>query len=339
MNAIQVVGPGEMRLIERGIPSIEKPDDVLIKVRAAGICGSDAHILHGTNPVAIYPLIPGHEIAGEVVEVGDAVSRLQKGDRVVLEPITYCGECYACRKGRQNVCSNLRVNGAHVDGGFQEYFRASEKQLHKFPAGITFEQAALIEPFTIGAQANWRGGITKGDTALIYGAGPIGLITLETAKSLGAVCIVSEISQTRRELAEKFGADLVVNPERQDLCSEVAAFTDNMGPNVIFEAAGANALFEQALDIASTAGTVVVMNLMVSPASIAMAPIVKKELNIVGTRLQNNKFQEVIASFSEKLHKVDMLSTHFYNYRDFREAFDIFDDKNSGACKIVLTFD
>lgn len=339
MNAIQVAGPGDMRLIERTVPSIEKPDDVLIKVRTAGICGSDAHILHGTNPVAIYPLVPGHEIAGEIVEIGSAVSRLQKGDRVVLEPITYCGECYACRKGRQNVCSNLRVNGAHVDGGFQEYFRASQKQLHKFPEGITFEQAALIEPFTIGAQANWRGGVTKGDTVLIYGAGPIGLITLETAKSLGAVCLVSEISQARREMAGKFGADLVINPEKDDLRSKVAAFTDNMGPNVIFEAAGANSLFEQAVDLASAAGTVVAMNLMVSPASIAMAPIVKKELNIVGTRLQNNKFQEVIASFPKKLDKVDMLSTHFFNYRDFREAFDTFGDKNSGACKIVLIFD
>lgn len=338
MKAVQVVGPGNVRIINRDIPKIKYDDQVLLKVKAAGICGSDIHVVHGTNPVAIYPLIPGHEIAGEVEETGSAVHSLKKGDRVILEPITYCGKCYACKKGRQNVCSSLQVNGAHVDGGFQEYMLVMENQLHKIPDGITFQQATLIEPYTIGAQANWRGSVTKNDVVLIYGAGPIGLIVLDTAKSIGASCIVSEVSHSRRELAEKLGADLVINPRENDLEKAVAKYTDDMGPNIIFEAAGVNALFEQAVKIASTAGTIVAMNLSVTPASVAMAPIVKKELNIVGTRLQNDKFKEVIETFPSKLDKVSMLMTHTFDFRDFENAFKVFEDKNSRACKIVLTF-
>lgn len=338
MKAIQVVKPGDVRLVNRETPRIQKEDQVLMKVRAAGICGSDIHVLHGTNPVAVYPLVPGHEISGEVVDTGSAVSRLKSGDRVILEPITYCGSCYACKKGRQNVCESLRVNGAHVDGGFQEYLLATEKQLHKIPDSISFEQAALIEPYTIGTQANWRGGVTANDVVLVYGAGPIGLIVLDTARSIGASCIVSEVGQARRKAAQTFGADLVINPLEEDLENVVAEFTNNMGPNVIFEAAGVNALFEQAIKIASPAGTIVVMNLSVNPAAVAMAPIVKKELNIVGTRLQNNKFREVIDSFSNKLDNVNKLVTHTFDFKDFQRAFSAFEDRDSGVCKIVLTF-
>lgn len=338
MKSIQVVKPGDVRLIDKEIPDISRSSQVLIKVMAVGICGSDVHVVHGTNPVAVYPLVPGHEVAGEVVRTGSGVSHLKKGDRVVLEPIIYCGTCYACKKGRQNVCASLKVNGAHVDGGFQEYMLAEERQLHKIPEGVSLQQATLIEPYTIGAQANWRGGVTKEDVVLVYGAGPIGLIALDTAKSIGAACIVSEVSPVRRELAKKMGADLVIDPHKEDLEQIIGRYTNGGGPNVIFEAAGANALFEEAVKIVSAAGTIVVMNLSVNPAAIAMAPIVKKELNIVGTRLQNNKFREVIAAFPSKLDRVDMLLTHTFEFKDFKKGLDAFEDKYSGACKIVLTF-
>lgn len=338
MKTLQVTRPGYMSLIDREIPKIETAYQVLVKVKSAGICGSDVHVLHGTNPVAIYPVVPGHEIAGVVEETGGAVTELKKGDRVVLEPITYCGKCYACKKGRQNVCASLQVNGAHVDGGFQEYIRVEEKQLHKIPEGVSLAQAALIEPYTIGAEANWRGGVTDGDVVLIYGAGAIGLVVLDTAKSLGASCIVSEINPFRREMAKRFGADLVIDPLNEDLERAVAEYTNGMGANVVFEAAGVNSLFEQAVKIVSPAGTVVTMSLSVNPAAIATAPIVKKELNIVGTRLQNNKFREVIGAFPGRLDRVDMLLTHSFDFRDFEKAFATFEDKDSGACKIVLNF-
>lgn len=338
MKAIQVVKPGDVRIVELDMPKIETENQVLVKVHAGGICGSDIHVSHGTNPVATYPRIIGHEIAGEVVEIGGGVKDLKKGDRVVLEPITYCGECYACKKSRQNVCASLKVNGAHVDGGFQEYIVAADKQLHKIPDVLTYPQAALIEPYTIGAQTNWRAGVTKGDVVLVCGAGPIGLIAMDVAKGLGATCIVSEVNPYRLEMAKKFGADLVIQPQQEDLGEAVAKFTNNMGPNVVFEATGVNALFEQAVKIASQAGTVVTLALNTTPASICMADIVKKELAIVGTRLQNYKFKEVIESFPNKLDKVDMLMTHTFHFEDFKEAFRIFEDKNEQACKIVLTF-
>jgi len=172
MKAIQVPEPGEMELIDKPLPEISSSEDVLVKVEAVGICGSDMHIFHGTSPVAVYPRVLGHEVVGSVVATGSDVTDLSLGDHVVLDPIEYCGTCYACRLGRGNVCQTLKVRGVHVDGGFQEYFCVSAENLHRIPAEISFPRAVMIEPYTIGYQAVWRGGVLSGDLVLIYGARP-----------------------------------------------------------------------------------------------------------------------------------------------------------------------
>ena len=163
MKAIQVVEPGDMRLVDVEMPALKTPTSVIVKVKAAGICGSDVHILHGKNPYATYPRIVGHEVAGVIAQVGEQVTKYHVGDRVVVEPILFCGKCYPCRTGRQNVCENLQVYGVHMEGAFEEYMCAEESALHILPEGISFEQGALIEPYTIGAQGLWRTDAKAGD--------------------------------------------------------------------------------------------------------------------------------------------------------------------------------
>jgi L-gulonate 5-dehydrogenase len=133
----------------------------------------------------------GHEIAGVIDKVGTNVTELKVGDKVVVELISPCGTCYACKKGRQNVCSKLNVYGVHLDGGLQEYIGLSSNLVHKVDNSLGWKEAVLVEPFTIGAQANWRGDVQEGDTVLIMGAGPIGLCCLKMAKSKGATCIIT----------------------------------------------------------------------------------------------------------------------------------------------------
>lgn len=164
MKAVQVRKAHELIINEIEKPQIENGTDVLVKVKRVGICGSDMHIYHGTNPLATLPRVIGHEVAGEVEAVGPQVKGIKIGDHVVVEPIRYCGECYACRKGRPNVCENLSVFGVHEDGGMREWFVLPEKQLHVVDPSLPWEEIVLAEPYTIGAQATWRGQVEEGDT-------------------------------------------------------------------------------------------------------------------------------------------------------------------------------
>jgi len=338
MKAIQAVKPGDVRLAEVEKPRIACPTDVVVRVKAAGICGSDIHIAHGTNPYATYPRILGHEVAGVVEEIGSGVTTLKPGDRVVLEPIVYCGECYACKKGRQNVCRSLQVRGVHLDGGFADYLISDEKFLHRFPQELTYEQAALIEPYTIGAQSNWRASTQAGDIVLIHGAGPIGLIICDVAKSKGAICIVSELNEHRLDMAKDFGADYIINPSKESLKDTVMEITEGMGPNIIFEATGIPSLLTEAVELVSVAGTVVPLSFGSKPTPINFQQVNKKEVTIVGTRLQCDKFPTVIASLKERVNKIDKLITHTFPAEKYEVAFNTFIDKNSDSCKVVLTF-
>lgn len=174
MKAITILEPNQMKLLEVEKPVITEPDQVLVKIRATGICGSDVHVYHGTNPYASYPRVIGHEAAGEIEAVGENVTDLTPGDSVVLEPITYCRSCYACRNGHHNVCRKLKVLGCIVDGTFREYMVVPRSQVYPFDLSkMSYVQAAVCEPYTIAAQANWRGDVRPGDKVLVHGAGPI----------------------------------------------------------------------------------------------------------------------------------------------------------------------
>ena len=197
--------------------------------KRVGICGSDMHIYHGTNPLATLPRVVGHEVAGEVVEIGQGVTGIKVGDHVVIEPISYCGKCYACRKGGQNVCEKLSVFGVHEDGGMREWFVLPEKQLHVVDSAFAWEEIVLAEPYTIGAQAVWRGEVEKGETVLIQGAGPIGICILKMAKLQGASVMITDLSEERLGFAKESGADIIVHAAKEDVQDRVKEWTNGEG--------------------------------------------------------------------------------------------------------------
>lgn len=339
MKAITVVEPGEMQMLTAENPVITRPDQVLVQIKAAGICGSDVHVYHGSNPYAVYPRVIGHEAAGVVRAVGQAVTDLKPGDGVVFEPITYCGECYACRSGHHNVCRELKVLGCTVDGTFREYAVVPRSQVYAFDTDkMSYIQAALCEPYTIGAQANWRGNVQKGDFVLVHGAGPIGLILADTAKSRGAVVIVSEPNEKRLAMAKEFGADYTVNPNKENLEAVVMELTSREGVNVIFEAAGIPALLSNATKILSPAGRLVAMTFGAEPIPINFKEVNAKELTLLGSRHQYQKFPEVIERLPSRLDRVDKLITHVFPAEEFEKAFEVLADKESGAGKVIITF-
>jgi len=338
MKAIQVLEPGHIEIIDREIPQIESQDEVLIKVKYAGICGSDMHIYHGTSPVATYPRVIGHEFVGEVVETGRDVAHLKTGDRVVVEPIYYCGKCYSCKNGRPNVCENLQVLGVHRDGGFQEYVTVKGKNAHKFGDHLSWEEAVLIEPFTIACQATWRGDVRKGDYVFIQGAGPIGLAILQYAKYKGGICIVSDIVESKLDQAKNLGADYTINVLMQDVASEIKRITGGMGANVTIDAVCTPKTFEISVNVTSLAGRVVVMGFDNTPSQIPQFAITKGELTICGSRLQSNKFPEVIELFNRRKLNPTALVSHKMHFTQIKEAIKIIEDKSQNVSKMLLEF-
>ena len=236
MKVVQVRKALDLVINEVEQPQLVSPTDVLVKTKRVGICGSDMHIYHGTNPLATLPRVVGHEVTGEVAEVGSGVTTLKVGDRVVVEPISYCGECYACRKGRPNVCEQLSVFGVHEDGGMREYFVLPEKQLHAVDPTLDWNEAVMAEPYTIGAQATWRGQVEQGDTVLIQGAGPIGICILKFAKLRGASVMMTDLSEERLAFARECGADVTVQVGIENVQERVKEWTQDEGVNVVIDA-------------------------------------------------------------------------------------------------------
>lgn len=338
MKAVEVAKPKVLSVVERPIPEI-KPDEVLVKVKAAGICGSDVHIYHGKNAFATYPRVVGHEFAGEITKVGAKIQNVQAGDRVAVDPVIACGHCYPCRVGRPNVCKSLNVLGVHRDGGYQEYVAVAGAQVHKLPPHISWEMAALVEPYTIAAQVIDRGRLTAGDAVLICGAGPIGLIILQAVKMAGARVAIMDMIETRLNRAQEMGADLVINARTSDLTKEMAAFTDNEGASLIFEATGNISVLETCIHrIASPAGRVVVLGFSTEPVKIPQVDIMSRELEIIGTRLNNNKFPQVIEWFAKGLVQPEKILTHTFPFTEAEQAFACMDTNPEEVGKIVLTW-
>lgn len=338
MKAIEVTKPGQVSIVERSIPDITE-SQVLVKVKAAGICGSDVHIYHGKNVFATYPRVVGHEFVGEIVKVGSQVKNIKVGDRVAIDPVVSCGHCYPCRIGRHNVCKTLNVLGVHRDGGYQEYIAVASTSAHKLPDNIPWKIAAMVEPYTIAAQVIDRGRLTAADTVLICGAGPIGLVILQAVKMVGARVAIMDVIETRLNWAKEMGADFVINAKTSDMAKEMMAFTNNEGASLIFEATGNINVLETCIhSIASPAARVVVLGFSTELVKIPQVDIMSRELEIIGTRLNNNKFPQVIEWFAKGLVQPEKILTHTFTFDEAQKAFDFNDGNPQDVCKIVLTF-
>jgi L-gulonate 5-dehydrogenase len=335
--------PGVLKITDRDVPKVVNPDDVLIKVKRVGICGSDVHIFHGTNPFAVYPRVWGHEFVGEVLETGTEVpvvkTELKKGMHVVVEPIISCGKCYACRQGRRNACQTLKVMGVHIDGGCQEAIVVPAANVHMLSDSVPWDEAVLIEPFTIGAQACYRGNVQPGDFVLVMGAGTIGLTVLQMAKLAGATVIITDIFQDKLAYAKSRGADYTINVKEADLFEKVKEITGGMGPNVTIDAVCIKESFEQAVEITSVAGRIVELSMSGTASEIAPVHIMRKELSIYGTRHQTRRFPVVIDYLNQGKLPLKGFMTKIYPIAQMAEAFDYVDKNNATVRKVAISFD
>ncbi len=340
MKAIQVIEPENMQIIEVEKPQINKEKNVLIKMKAAGICGSDRGILHGHNAAATYPRIIGHEIVGVVEAIGEGVTKVKPGDRVIIDQVTNCGHCYACRKGRPNVCVNLKVKGVHIDGGYREWMTCNEKDCYILPDFLEDKDCVMIEPTTIAVQACSRAQLEEIDDLLIIGAGALGTSLIKIAKLYKPhKLIVSDIDNVKLQAALELGATDVVNSREQDLETAIKELTGGYGSTVTIDAACVKGSLLSALKVTGPAGRVITMGFSVNPEEVNNFLITSKELDVRGSRLQNRKFQQVIDLVNEgKIDLKDSVS-HTYPLEQAVEAFKFADSGDPSIKKIAFLFD
>ncbi|TPL85040.1 Zn-dependent oxidoreductase [Mesorhizobium sp. B2-3-12] len=337
MPEILVRGPQALEVRLAAMPE-PGPGEVVVHVGRAGICGSDIHILHGSNPFAVYPRIIGHEFAGTVTALGDGVSSCAIGDHVVIDPVVSCGHCYPCRIGRSNVCANLEVMGVHRDGGFRDYVAVPAKNAVPVPADMPFGLAALAEPFSIAANVLDRTGCGPDDTVLIYGAGTVGVTVLQVAKLLGARCIVADIDEARLERALCFGADRVIHSASEPVSAAMRAENDGLGPTLVIDGAGIPALLDEACLVASPAGRIGLLGFSNAPSNLSQQEVVRKELTIVGSRLNRRLLPRVVEWLAEKRLDPQGMVTQVFAAQDARAAFDLIENEPQRTLKVQLHF-
>jgi len=336
--AIAVTAPGMLDIAAAPPPARPGPGEVLVRVQRAGICGSDIHILHGSNPFARYPRVIGHEFAGSVLEIGPGVSAVSVGDRVVVDPVLACGECYPCCAGRPNVCSNLEVLGVHRDGGFRDHVIVPQANCIRVPDNVAIELATLAEPFAVAANVLARTGIGPDDTVLIYGAGTVGLTVLQVAQLHGARCIISDMDRARLERARGYGAAVTLDPRSDNVPDAVRSENGGLGPTVVIDGAGIPALLEEACKVASPAGRIGLLGFSPAPCNVSQQQIVAKELTLVGSRLNRRFIPQVIEWMAAgRLQPAEMI-TQTFPAADARAAFDLVENEPQKTVKVHLEF-
>ncbi len=340
MKAAVLHKPQDMRFEEVDIPQIG-PNEVLVKMRTVGVCGSDVHFfLHGriSDFVVKAPLILGHECSGEVAEVGDNVQRVKIGQRVVVEPGFTCGKCEYCRGGRYNLCREVRFYGAPpVDGAFAEYAPASEQNVFPIPDSMSYEEGAMIEPFAVGMWAAERGKVSVNDSVAILGAGPIGQMALQAVRAHGTLeAYVTDVVDYRLDYAKRGGARAVVNPAHEDMVQRILELTDGEGVDVAIEASGATSSIRQALDIVKPGGRIVLVGYPVADVPMPLAKVLSKELDISGIHRYANVYPTAIQCVASGKVDVKPYITHKFPFDKILDGFEAHIKKTGNPMKVQI---
>lgn len=336
MRAAVTLAPGSIELqeVEEPIPG---PGDAVVAVRSVGLCGSDIHFFGGHHPYARYPQIQGHEVSGlvESLPVGYAGS-CQPGDLVVMEPLRSCGHCFPCRRGRTNCCVHLQVLGVHSAGGLAERMVVPATCLYR-AQGISVDLAALVEPTSIGLEANTRAGTSAGDQVLVFGAGPIGLTSSVAALDRGADVLVVDQLSNRLSIASALGVRRVVDTQTDDLAAQVEEWTGAEGPAVVIETTGVPALLRQGTELVAPSGTVVVVGLSEQEVNLPVIDFSRKELNVIGSRNSAGIFDEAVRLVARRMESLAQLVTHRFSFDQAPEAMRFVSENREIATKVLVT--
>ena len=330
------MAPGRMR-VEIADPPSAAQGWAVVRVEAVGLCGSDYHLFDGTHPYAHFPQVQGHEMVGRVESLNGA-SPVEVGARVVIEPLLRCGVCFACRRGRYNCCSRLQVIGVHRPGGLADLVTVPVGQLYavgELPPLL----AVLVEPMSIGLNSIDRGQVGPGDTVLVIGAGPIGLLAARAAIDHGAEVLVADRSASRLERAQALGVARTVDTTARDLARSVANFTSGEGAAVIIEATGSPGLLREAVDLVAPSGAIVVVGISTENFTVPVSEFSRKEIAVLGARNSAGIFRQAADLVARESGSLTSLVTHTFPLTEAGEAMAFARANPDLVGKVVITID
>ena len=314
-------------------------DEVLIRVRACGICGTDVHIYHGDEGSAAVtpPVVLGHEFAGEIAAVGDQVTALKVADHVTADPNMYCGTCRPCRMGRKQNCQHLRALGVNVNGGFAEFVTAPAAQCFLLDPDVPFDVGAMAEPLACAIHGIDEAGIRPGETVLIIGGGTIGQIMIQLARLSGAsTVLLSEPVAMRRQLGLEIGADAAIDPACEDVPARIREITGTEGADVVIECVGNNAAAGQAVSAAGPGATILFFSVPAVGARLALPlfDLYKKELTVKGSMINPDTHLRAVNLINSGRLQISKLITHSYGLEQLEEAIHM--QMSSESIKVVV---
>ncbi len=337
MKQAVMTSPGVIEFRDLPVPA-PGSREVLIRVKRIGVCGSDIHVYHGKHALTPYPVVQGHEVSGVIERTGGAVRGLAPGDAVTFQPQVTCGTCYPCRHGAYHICDNLKVMGFQTTGAGSEFFAVDSSKVLRLPAGMDLEHGAMIEPTAVGVHALDRAGDVSGLQVLVLGAGPIGNLTAQAAKGLGASRVmITDVSEFRLAKAAECGIDLRVNVAKADLASEVTKHFGDDKADLILECVGSRETIAQAVSVARKGTDIIVVGVFGDKPVVDMGTVQDRELRLVGTLMYREPdWRKAIDLVEAGAVRLAPLITDRFPFADYRKAYQYIEGNRERAMKVMI---
>lgn len=341
MKALLLTDVNQLEYVDVPSPEVG-PDEVLVRVEACGICGSDVHGMDGSSGRRIPPLIMGHEFAGVIVQAGRTVGDWRPGDRVTADSTMYCGRCAFCTDGLINLCDNRRVLGVSCDeyrrhGAFAEFVAVPARVLYRLPDEVSFVEGAMVEPLAIAAHAVARTTVGQETAAVVIGSGMIGLLVIQALRGAGCGLIIAvDIDARRLELAKAMGAEVIATSEGADVAGRVRELTAGLGANVAFEVVGKSSTVNTAIDVVRKGGSVVLVGNLDPSVALPLQAVVTRQLTLLGTAASCGEYTWCLDMIAQRRIDVGSLVTAVAPLDEGAGWFDRLRRGEDGLMKVVL---
>lgn len=332
-----MTNPGEIIFREVEIPA-PQPGQVLIRMMRLGICGSDIHVYHGKHPFTSYPITQGHEVSGVIEAVGSGVENFSVGQKVTVQPQVVCGKCHPCRHGKYNLCEELKVMGFQTTGMASEYFAVDAEKVLALPESISYDEGAMLEPLAVAVHAVRRFGDVEGMDVAVLGAGPIGNLVAQAAKSMGARrVLVTDVSDYRLNLAKECGADDTVNTRNIDFGDAMVEIFGRDKVDVIYDCAANDITMGQAIKYARKGSTIILVGVYADIAKVDLAVLNDHELDLNTTMMYRQEdFEKAICLLEESKIKLQPLMSKHFAFQDFLAAYQYIDANRETTMKVLV---
>lgn len=338
MRQAVMTEPGKIKHQEVDAPGRLESNEVLFKIQKIGVCGSDIHVYHGEHPATPYPVVQGHEYSAIVEAVGSEVKNVKVGDRATARPQLTCGTCGPCKRGQYNACQNLKVQGFQAPGVAQDYFVVPEERVITFPASMSWEKGAMIEPSAVGAHSTNRPTSVKGKNVVVAGAGTIGNLVAQFAKARGAKkVLITDISDYRLDIAKECGIDATLNVKKSPLHEMQNEIFNGESFQVGFEAAGVQATLDSLISNVEKGGDVVILGVFSENPRVNMYHVGEHELNVYGSMMYlKEDYEEAVRLIADGSIKTEPLLSKHFPFEQYLDAYKYIEEKGDRTMKVII---